>query len=301
MPIEFCQLCTKSFNRIGTSLICSDCKGQEKSLYQTIFQKLTPLLEELDYDHLSMIVRRSPQTIRNLLVYRLGNGQMPRLDNLRKGLCYLCEKKLINRESTEPVCIPCLKLIDAHVRTEFVPGDGENSDPTTEAGVSSQGGSSGAAPQACRFCLRSSAKNVCDDCCYRLATELKWYRAKYGDIPKSELKHLEGVYLQAMAEKKEMPVRPLGVTVDATTGETQPGGIRRVKSDVADEARRPIDEAMVGREREKVEEFLKILSCEEDDLPEASPEEQELLIGALAEGVDAAHLKRYGFKRINFK
>jgi hypothetical protein len=111
MPLEHCLECNRAFDRTGASHICFNCLETERKDYQKYYKRVSPALNKLDYLLVGEQLKMDPKALREVLVFRLGNGEIQELSQQKKGQCYLCNFKYKNKDNIEPICMPCLRNI----------------------------------------------------------------------------------------------------------------------------------------------------------------------------------------------
>lgn len=85
----------------------------QKSSYTTLYNRLYQLLKTgaLDYGMLAQKTGFKERRIRDMLLFRLGSGEVRQLFGLQPGQCFLCSAPVLLPK--EPMCLSCLEQIDA--------------------------------------------------------------------------------------------------------------------------------------------------------------------------------------------
>jgi hypothetical protein len=85
----------------------------QKNSYTTLYNRLYQLLKTgaLDYTLLAQKTGFKERRIRDMLLFRLGSGEVRQLFGLQQGLCFLCSAPVLLPK--EPMCLSCLERIDA--------------------------------------------------------------------------------------------------------------------------------------------------------------------------------------------
>lgn len=301
MAMDYCRQCNKAFDRIGSNVLCFRCQETERKEYQRIYKLLSPTLHRLDYFSLAEKIDANPSKLREVLLFRLGSGQVKELSEHKKSMCYLCEKKQANKENIEPLCITCLKGIESVLDTLAKPKEIQNpsvrkiQDKPSETELALEqalqknlDAVQGTSPTTnCPCCGNLANETVCKTCYTQVVAQLKWYRKYYGEIPQEDLVDIS----HALAEENNDLVieDPLNSTPSA-------GDV--LSEDENEDPEHPKPKAT--EDEQSIDDVLKILEMDESDpglLPGENDDMEELMDFSKADD----DTKKFGFKRIKLK
>lgn len=311
MAMDYCRQCNKAFDRIGSNVLCFRCQETERKEYQRIYKLISPTLHRLDYFSLAEKIDANPSKLREVLLFRLGSGQVKELSEHKKSMCYLCEKKQANKENIEPLCITCLKGIESVLDTLAKPKETQNpsvrkihdktsqdnssADKSFETGLALEqalqknlDAAQGSNPTTnCPCCGNLANETVCKTCYTQVVAQLKWYRKYYGEIPQEELVDISQALAEASADLIiEDPLNPTA-SVEAPLSNSE---------NVEPEA----PKAKSTEDEQSIDDVLKILEMDESDpnlLAGENDDMEELMDFSKADD----DTKKFGFKRIKLK
>ncbi|MBX2860070.1 MAG: hypothetical protein KTR14_02465 [Vampirovibrio sp.] len=118
MSLVNCRQCNKPFNRQGNAKLCGECVGEEQAYFEEAFSRIGHAIRSIDFLRLARATGMSREVVRKTLLYRLGKTDIASLSGLKKGVCYVCDSAMLNVYSVEPLCVHCLRKIDAAVSQE---------------------------------------------------------------------------------------------------------------------------------------------------------------------------------------
>jgi hypothetical protein len=292
MPLENCKQCSNPFERIGPALLCFHCLSNERKDYQRYYKLISPLLFRLDFNQLGQITEKNGILLREVLLFRLGGGEVKELPKWKKGGCYLCSERLLNKESPEPICLACLNLVNKAIGT--LESQVKQSTPTLvirpimaddNTNASSSGGylspsleNANASPaKNCPCCGNSAQEAVCKSCFEFVSLELKAYKKHFGEIPADILAEYRDTLALTSTNSSQQAssTNSMGETTESS-GEM---------SDSQKSLQASVDE---------VDEFLKILDSDDEDpfsLPDNEGQDEPPFPN------ESNDIKRFGFKR----
>ncbi|MBY0405469.1 MAG: hypothetical protein K2X66_16325 [Cyanobacteria bacterium] len=294
MPLENCKQCSNPFERIGPALLCFHCLSNERKDYQRYYKLISPLLFRLDFNQLGQLTEKNGILLREVLLFRLGGGEVKELPKWKKGGCYLCSERLLNKESPEPICLTCLNLINKAIgtmesqvkqlsSTSFLKPLIANDPPASSGGSlapSFDSANSGPAKN-CPCCGNSAQEAVCKSCFEFVSMELKAYKKHFGEIPADILAEYQDTLVLTSTNSSQPPssagstATPVGETAESS-GELSDSQ-KTLQASVAE-----------------VDEFLKILDSDDEDpfsLPDNEGQDEPPFPN------ESNDIKRFGFKR----
>ncbi|MDX2084330.1 MAG: hypothetical protein SFZ03_02955 [Candidatus Melainabacteria bacterium] len=147
MPtIQNCRKCSIPFERAGHHTICPDCREMEALRYNELIRQIRAAIERIHFGKLEKLSHIEASLLEDGLYYLIGQPQRAEnsdfLKSLQKGQCSWCGHWMLNKETKEPVCLPCLNHVVKHLEDCLRQTSPNEKSPTE------RGGSAKPTPQA---------------------------------------------------------------------------------------------------------------------------------------------------------